>query len=123
MSSISNQVHIMPLRSVRDYLFMHAIEGELRHATKFEHLHQRSNHAQAGQPQVLEGPGLACGVQEGVQEKRDVGCSRNRLSMLYRLAYERNAIHRPEPMYDVCSKACRGICEDVPFKKRLLVSG
>ena len=39
------------------------------------HLDQRSDDSQASEAQVLEGPRLADGVEEGVQEQRDVRCS------------------------------------------------
>ena len=40
-----------------------------------QHLDQRANDAQAGQPQVLKRPRLADGIQERVQEHRDVRCA------------------------------------------------
>jgi hypothetical protein len=35
-------------------------------------LYKGADDAQSGQAEVFEGPGLGCGVEEGVQEERDV---------------------------------------------------
>ena len=47
--------------------------GWLRQSRRL-HLHERSNNSQAGEPEVLEGPGLAPCVEEGIQEQWDVRC-------------------------------------------------
>ena len=46
-------------------------EKEVDHV-RVVHLHQRADHAQRRQPQVLERPRLGDGVQERVQKQRDV---------------------------------------------------
>ena len=46
----------------------------LLHAAALADLDEGADHAEAGEPQVLEGARLARRVQEGVEEERDVGC-------------------------------------------------
>ena len=39
------------------------------------YLDQSSYDTQAGQPQVLEWPGLACGIQKGIQKEWYICCT------------------------------------------------
>ena len=43
-------------------------------------LDKRSDDAQTGEPQVLEGTGFGDGVKEGVEEERNVRCAEQRVS-------------------------------------------
>ena len=53
-------------------------EGEqaLQSSAAASYLDQSSHNAQAGEPEVLERSGLGDGVEERVEEERDVGCAR-----------------------------------------------